>query len=216
LLALLAALLAVPEVRAGIVEFLQIGDVRIFFGGRPTPSAAPSPASAATATPRGAAAAGPTATPHPFLRLAGEMTLAEAEEEAGFDLLWPAYPSGLGEPDHVYLQDMNGVAVIMVWLNPAAPDRPGLVLYTLDLGPDAFAGKFEWDYLEGTTVGGRAAFWVQGEHYLFFHDGSGELNMASARLVSGNVLVWQQGDLTYRLETDASLEEAVRIAESLE
>jgi hypothetical protein len=36
------------------------------------------------------------------------------------------------------------------------------------------------------------------------------------RLIEGNVLIWTEGDLTYRIETDLSLEEAIRIAESLQ
>jgi hypothetical protein len=35
------------------------------------------------------------------------------------------------------------------------------------------------------------------------------------RLVSGHVLIWEEDGLTYRLETDLSMEEAVAIAESL-
>jgi len=34
-------------------------------------------------------------------------------------------------------------------------------------------------------------------------------------LVEGNVLLWTEGEITYRLETDQRMEEAVRIAESL-
>jgi len=36
------------------------------------------------------------------------------------------------------------------------------------------------------------------------------------RLVTGHVLVWAEGGVTYRLESDLDLEEAMRIAESLE
>jgi hypothetical protein len=36
------------------------------------------------------------------------------------------------------------------------------------------------------------------------------------RLVEGNVLIWFENGLTYRLESDLSLEETVRVAESLE
>jgi hypothetical protein len=39
--------------------------------------------------------------------------------------------------------------------------------------------------------------------------------MDMRRLVEGNVLVWEQDGLTYRLETKLSLSEAVKIAESL-
>jgi len=36
------------------------------------------------------------------------------------------------------------------------------------------------------------------------------------RLIEGHVLIWTMGDVTYRLETELSLEEAIKIAESLE
>jgi hypothetical protein len=35
------------------------------------------------------------------------------------------------------------------------------------------------------------------------------------RLVEGHVLIWADGSLTYRLETELPLDEALRIAESL-
>jgi hypothetical protein len=34
-------------------------------------------------------------------------------------------------------------------------------------------------------------------------------------LIEGHVLIWTEGEITYRLETDMPLEEAVRVAESL-
>jgi hypothetical protein len=34
-------------------------------------------------------------------------------------------------------------------------------------------------------------------------------------LIEGHVLIWKEGDITYRLETDLPVEEAVKIAESL-
>jgi hypothetical protein len=36
------------------------------------------------------------------------------------------------------------------------------------------------------------------------------------RMIDGQVLIWEGDGITYRLETDLSLEEAIRIAESLE
>jgi len=36
------------------------------------------------------------------------------------------------------------------------------------------------------------------------------------RLVMGHVLVWAEGQITYRMKTNRPLEEAVRIAESLQ
>ena len=85
LLAILVSLLAVPPVRAALIEFFQIGGVRIYLA--PTPTATRSPS---TGTPA------PTVTPRPtptflpsLLNLAGETTLEEAEAKAGFTLLVP-------------------------------------------------------------------------------------------------------------------------------
>ncbi len=35
-------------------------------------------------------------------------------------------------------------------------------------------------------------------------------------MIDGHVLIWKKSSLTYRLETDLSLKEAIKIAESLE
>jgi hypothetical protein len=35
------------------------------------------------------------------------------------------------------------------------------------------------------------------------------------KLVPGNTLIWTQGTITYRLETSATINEAVKIAESV-
>ena len=36
------------------------------------------------------------------------------------------------------------------------------------------------------------------------------------RLIDGNVLIWEENKITHRLETDLALDEAIRIAESLQ
>jgi hypothetical protein len=42
---------------------------------------------------------------------------------------------------------------------------------------------------------------------------NGEIDLR--RMIEGHVLIWADGPITYRLETDLSLDEAVKIAESL-
>src|SRR6185503_9471421 len=86
----LAVLLAIPSTRASLLEFLQIGSVRIFFVATETPSPVP------TATPR------PTRTPAPtpllsVLDVAGQTTFAQAEARAPLTLRLPTYPPDLGE-----------------------------------------------------------------------------------------------------------------------
>jgi hypothetical protein len=64
-------------------------------------------------------------------------------------------------------------------------------------------------------VAGREAAWTQGPYVLAYQHPLGE-ELDMRRLVEGNVLIWFENGLTYRLESDLSLEETVRVAESLE
>jgi|CXWL01.1.fsa_nt_gi hypothetical protein len=203
--AILLGLLSVPQVRAGILEFLQIGAIRIFLM---PPTATPVPP-----TPTGALS--PTVTPPPtsipsLLNLAGETTLEDARARADFTIRLPTYPADLGPPDRVYLQDLDGDFVVLVWLDPVQPDKVRLSLHLIEAG--SFAGtKFEPKVIQETTVGGRRAVWAEGPYILRLTNG----DMDFRRLIEGHVLIWVEGDITYRLETDLPLDEAVKIAESL-
>jgi hypothetical protein len=208
LLIVVSGLLAVPEVRAALRSFLHIGAIEIVLP-TPTPAMEPSPTADTTPT----AIARPTLTLTPLtsvLDLAGETTLEEAGTDVKFPIQLPSYPPDLGPPDRVFVQDLGGPAVILVWLDPQEPDRVALSLH--QLSADAFGQKFaeERTVIEHTTVNTQPAVWLRGPHVLQFKGG-----LDGRRLVNGNVLIWQDGDLTYRLETELPLEEAVRIAESL-
>jgi hypothetical protein len=215
LLAAAAALLAVPAVRAGVVEFLQIGAVRILLGPRPTETPRPAPTASST---RAATAVPPTPLVlTSVLDLAGETTLAEARAGVDFAIPLPTYPPDLGEPDRVFVQDLDGAAVVLVWLQPDDPARPRLVLNALT--SPIMADKVYYELLkqrplqvEVTTVNGGDAVWTTGPYVLETRGGDWQ----EYRLIEGHVLIWTDGALTYRLETDATLEEAVRMAESIE
>lgn len=199
----MAGLLAVPQVRAAVVEFLQLGAVRIFLT-EPTPTATALRPTAAPNVP-------PTATPlASTLDLAGETTLAEAQAQIDFPIRLPTSPADLGAPDRVYLQDLGGPLIILVWLKPDKPEQVQLSLH--QFGSGSFAGKSAPRLIEETTVKGQPALWMEGAHLLQLPNG----DYVQRRLVEGNVLVWVEEDITYRLETELSLDEAVQIAESLE
>jgi hypothetical protein len=66
--------------------------------------------------------------------------------------------------------------------------------------------------IEETHVNGQRAAWAVGPYPLKMRNG----NLDITRLIDGHVLIWTDGDVTYRLETDLPLEEAIKIAESLE
>lgn len=202
-LLILGGLLAVPQVRARVIEFLQIGAIRIFLA-EPTPTPTPGPH---TPTPQ------PSPTPlASLLNLAGETTLAEAEQRAGFSIRLPAFPADLGLPDHVFLQDMNGPVVVLVWLDPARPG--GIRLSLHQFGPGTFAEKGNPVTVLETQVKGQRAIWAEGPHLLQIWRGS-EVDYDLRRLVEGRVLIWTEGELTFRLESDLALEEAIKVAESL-
>jgi len=197
---LLIGLWTVPPVRAAILDFLQIGAVRIWLV-EPTPTPIPV---AATASPR------PTPTPMvSVLDLAGETTLAAAQAKVEFPIRLPTYPTELGAPDKVYLQNLDGPAVILVWLKPQQPDQVHLSLQLLS--SKVIAGKMDPKIIATPQVHDQIGLWVEGPYLMVAR--SGEWDMT--RLIEGHVLIWAEGDITYRLETDLPLAEAVRLAESL-
>ncbi len=208
LIGLCSALLSVPTVRAALVNLLRIGAVQITLT-QPTatPTTHPSPKATTTFT--------PTATPRPLssvLDLGGETTLVAARASVSFTLKLPAYPDNLGQPDAVFVQDLGDQAVMLVWRDRAQPTYVQRMRLALNIvGPNSFIEKIQPRVVRETTVNGQPALWTVGEYLLLARNGDIELK----RLITGSVLIWKEGILTYRLETDLPMEEAVKIAESL-
>jgi hypothetical protein len=194
-------LLATPPVRAQILEFLQVGVVRIFLE---QPSETPAPTEN-QATPS------PETSLIPYLQaIAGETTLQNVQERVPFPIRLPGFPTDLGEPDLVFLQNMAGPLVVLVWMDPQETEQVRLSLHLI--GPGSYAiGKSMPHALEMAEVNGQPAVWAEGPYVLNMKNSRVE----NFRLIEGHVLIWEEGELTYRLETDLPLEEAVRIAESL-
>ena len=201
-LLLLALLLLTPQVRAGMGTIIRLGAVRIGLA----------PAASATATPS-PPYTGPVPTPLPsLLDLAGATTLDQARAQAGFPIRLPAYPPDLGPPQYVFLQNLNGPMVALVWVDPAHPSSVRLALF--ELSSDVYIYKSGAHTVTETTVNGQRALWTEGP-YLVQVIENGQVTFATRVLVNGHALIWTEGDITYRLETTASLDEAVKIAESL-
>ena len=217
---LLAGLLAVPGVRAQVLEFLQIGVVRIFLvAPTPTPTSLPLTATSSSAnllpglptpSPTPLSTSSPTATPS--FDLAGEISLEQAARQAGFPILLPAHPPDLGLPDRVFLQDLEGNVLVLVWFDPADPGKVRFSMQQFSDQDNISVTKMQPVTVLETTVAGNPAAWTEGPYLLRFQDGDIDIT----RLIEGHVLIWEQGGITYRLETDLSPEEAVRIAESLQ
>jgi hypothetical protein len=198
---LVGTLLTVPEARAALVRILRVGVVRIL---------APSGTSTPTIVPAATSAPSPTAEVLiPAFDLSGRRTLEQVRGAVEFEIRLPTYPEDLGAPDLAFLQNVEGPMVILVWRLPGDPSRARLAMHIL--GPGAFGGKAEPRILAATEVLGQPALWTEGPHSLILRSGDYVLH----QLVTGNVLIWEKDGLTYRLETALSMEEAVRIAESL-
>jgi uncharacterized protein DUF4367 len=135
----------------------------------------------------------------------------------------PAIPETLGEPDAVYLRFLdNGTTLGMLAWAPS-DELPE----TLETGLGAllleFAAPHDVELLlksvdpsNGTvtqvSVDGERGYWVEGASNLTIFEGEGQ----SETRPSGNVLIWADDGLAYRLESDLSMDEALQIAESMQ
>ena len=194
----LCMLLAVPQVRAAILNLLRLGGVIIVLD-------------EPTATPPQPGTLRPTNTAiRSLLDLAGETTLDRAQQRVKFPIRWPNYPAD--PPDRVFLQDLQGDVVVLVWLDPK---RSGGIRYALHiLGEGALVYKMQPKIIQEATVHGARALWTEGPYILVWRTRSQD-DWDLRRIVRGNVLLWTDGKLTYRLESDGTLDEAQRVAESV-
>ena len=209
MLVLLSSLLSIPTARAAILEFIQIGIVRIFPRSvEPTVEPTVDVIRPATATP-----SLPSSTLIPALsRIAGKTGLVDAQQMANYPILLPVYPSNLGQPDHVFVQDAEGTMVILVWLDPRQREEVLMSLHFVPSGSWAVR-KVKPIIIQETDVNGDRAIWTVGPYPLILSNGDIDY---FTRLIDGNVLIWTDGNITYRLETNQPLEEAIKIAESLQ
>ncbi|UYN89659.1 MAG: hypothetical protein KIT08_00090 [Anaerolineales bacterium] len=197
LLAMAASLLAVPDVRARVLEFLQVGSVQIALPPEGVSPVAWEPWST-----------GEYGQIVPLSELDGETTLEQAQAEMGFTFSLPAYPPSLGKPDRVYLQyvDQDPFAILL-WMDEHT--TPQLALYILAQG--AFLSKTEPQTVQTLQVNGHPAALVIGSHLLRFGN-----DVGSGILVQAPALIWQVGELTYRLEGNLPLDELLRVAGSIQ
>lgn len=189
LLAVLAATLAIADARSALLRALHIGGARIELVDEL-----------------------PEVRAQPDLELAlGEpMSLEVARRHAGFDL------RELGsEPDHVYVGERGtvwflygepGDVRLLVAQTPFhAVDQPLLLKKLAAPGTR----------VEAVTVGGSPGVYLSGSaHFLLLLDAAGDPVEESARLAR-DVLLWQSGNVAYRLEGDFGRETALALAASL-
>ena len=211
ILILFSSLMLIPPARAAILELIQIGIVRIFRA-EPTQEVPPQQEFPSTNLP---VTATPVLTSEPLIpileRLAGERSLEDAQQLVDYPILLPSYPPDLGPPDRVFVQDADGNMTILIWVDPREPNQVLMSLHMIPPGSWAI-DKMNPALVRETTVNGGYAIWAEGPYPVRFSNG----DMDFVRLVDGHVLIWTDGEVTYRLETELDLEEAIKVAESLE
>jgi hypothetical protein len=227
-LALVAGLLLSGGFRDAVADFFGVRGVRIVFErGTPTPSASVVPVCTPTATPVTTPAASPLAEATPVgtgLLLGQRVTLAEAQAAVPYQVQVPALAS-LGEPDEIYLRTLPDGNQMVSFVYFPAPGLPE----TLETGVGALLMQFEArdrvEYLgkavgEGnawvrTDLNGQLALWIEGAHQLTLVTDPSQGCCVEPERTAGNVLLWENDGVTFRLESSLEMEEAIEIAESV-
>jgi hypothetical protein len=186
----LGAVLAVPEARSALFRVLHIGSERIELVDELPPVEE-------------------SGLGESFL---GErVSLAQARDRAGFRV------RELDEaPDRVYLAGDRPT----VWFVYGAPGEIRLLVAQVPgvaVEGDLFLKKLvsSETTVEQVAIRGLPGYFLSGSpHLVLLLDEFGSVTEDATRL-AGNVLVWEDGGVTYRLEGDFSKDEAVALAESL-
>jgi hypothetical protein len=186
------ALMFVPEIRAGVLEILRLGTIRIL---------PQNPTATTTTSPLGILS---------LLELTPVATLEDAQEIFGL----PIYlPTSVRVPDRIFVMDDTPI-IVFVWLVAGTEDQIEMSLHLLR--SQRFSDKYyPWDP-EITSVNGGQAFWLVNAHILDYFGVEDDEHDDWRRYVDMNVLIWEHDSATYRLETNLNLDEARQIAESLE
>ena len=216
----LAALLVLAAL-AGAVE-LGLPGLRLILG---EPSSSPPPTLGPTPATGGSGAVGT-----PSAGLGASMGLGEGVDavdmaavraRAGFAVAVPTDPQ-VGPPEAVYIDEPRGGQVTLLWPSserlPRTRQRDVGLLLSEFLGTvdDGFYSKVisGGTPVEPVTVNGHQGFWISGEpHVLFWEGPDGEVD--DARRWVGDVLIWSDGTVTFRLESALGRDAAILIADGV-
>jgi hypothetical protein len=168
----------------------------------------------------------PSLSPVPLGRglvLGPAVSLDEAQAAVPFRILLPSLPD-LGKPDEVDLIETFATGQVSL-LYRARPDLPratqtgvGLIVTEFEAKPNLLFIKktvaSTGATLQSVKVNGDPGFWIEGIHELFYVTPDGHQIRDTPRL-AGNLLLWQHGSVTLRLEADITKELALAIASSV-
>jgi hypothetical protein len=157
----------------------------------------------------------PSGTPLVPSGLGSPVPVAEVDEAVRFDVRLPAGPA----PDEAYVFRTNaaGNAALFAWRaderDAALPGTPWRQMLIEIRGDEQTLVKDVGQLKDALTVfvDGRRAFWIDAPHTLIVRTPEG----SETFLIRANVLIWVDGDVTYRLETTLDQEAAIELAETV-
>ena len=97
----------------------------------------------------------------------------------------------------------DSLRVVLVWMEDGQP----LSLHVMD-SRNTIVKYHDQPYTVVNITSGQEAVWLEDPHLIDFLDGE-------QRIVEDNVLIWESGRTTYRLESKLSLEDALIFARSI-
>jgi hypothetical protein len=147
--------------------------------------------------------------------LGDPVPVGEAFALAGFE---PSLPSGPA-PDEAYVVDtlFGDPGLLMAWrpsaTYPALPGTDwGLVLMAFQGDEETVVKTVQaFEDVHEASVNGASASWIPVRHVLQIETERGSQTFS----VRGNVLIWEVGGITYRLETSLDRASALEIARSI-
>jgi hypothetical protein len=193
-----AAALANPATRDAIAHFFHVRGVVVSRQSSPLPSFSP-------------------VTP---LDLGRRTTMADAQSAVKFKIVGPA---ALGVPDAVYVDSgiPGGEVALAYTPRPGIPlvSETGLGVLVTEFRGDLIPGFISKEVgpgtkLEETSVHGDPGWWITGEPHMIVVQVAGRDQPEMLRLAA-STLIWEHGGVTYRIESDLSKADAMRIAADL-
>jgi hypothetical protein len=202
LLLAMTVVLSVPVTRDAVADLFGFSGVRV----RTVPSTA----------------ASPRTTVETLADLGDSVTLDEARRRVSFPVSVPT-ALGLGSPDAVYVRRELGLESVSLVYRPGtgfpAADDPavGLLVSEYSGTAEPFFEKLVDTGVPVTqvTVDGRwPGLYFSSPHQVLVRGPDGLVHEERPRLAAPT-LVWVRDDVTYRLEADVDLEQALAVASSM-
>jgi hypothetical protein len=165
----------------------------------------------------------PTAASIDGVPLGTPFDVAALDATVGFHVRLPTLAE-LGPPIGAYVQlGVGPVVNVTFGASEAFPapsgGRIGLVVTALQahVGDQPSLQKFAdpGTTIEAVTVDGDPGFWIAGAPHVISYTRPSSTRIDDPVRLAGNVLAWNDGDVTYRIEGAADLVTALRVAASM-